>query len=61
MQTTVKATKKGDYVTLTEGGPVWVRGDYCRASRAYILHRWDDINHTVTRKGSTRVFVGFTF
>lgn len=55
--------KPGDYVRLARShtGPVWVRGDYDRSAKAYELRRFDDINHTTTRKGTALVFVGFTF
>lgn len=62
-QTTARATKKGDYVKFkaTESAPIWVRGEYCRASKKYGFHAFDDVNHEMFKKADFVVFVGFTF
>ncbi len=57
----LKTLHKGALVRLKEGGPVWVKGDYCRTSKAYCLTRWDDISASITRKGTAQVFHSFTF
>lgn len=60
---TVASVKRGDYVRLkaSETAPVWVRGDFDRASRTYTLSKADDMNHTTQRKGTALVFADFTY
>ena len=62
-QTTAKSTKKGDYVKFkaTESAPVWVRGEYCRASKKYSFHAFNDVNRETFKKADSVVYVGFTF
>lgn len=59
----IKTLPRGEYVKLrqSETAPVWVKGDYCRNSKMYEFHKFEDVNHTVYRKGDSSVFVGFTF
>lgn len=61
--TKLAKTKKGEYIRLTAlpSAPVWVRGDYDRATKKYALSKFDDANHTTLRAGSTTVHIGFTF
>ena len=59
----IKTLPRGEYVKLrdSETAPVWVKGEYCRSSKMYEFYKFDDVNHTVYRKGDSLVFVGFTF
>lgn len=59
----IKQLPKGEFIKLkdSESAPVWVRGDYDRASRSYSIYKFDDINHESFVRGSRSVFVGFTF
>lgn len=61
----VKVAKvaKGEYVRFVDGpnAPVWVRGEYDRASREYSFCRFDDINRERFLKGTKTVFIGFTY
>ena len=61
MKAKLKDVKKGDYLRLSEGGPVWVRGDYDRALKKYEISRFQDAGHSSFRRGDLSVFVGFTF
>lgn len=60
---TAKSAKKGDYVKFkaAESAPVWVRGEYCRESKKYGFHAFDDVNRETFKKADFAVFVGFTF
>ncbi len=60
---TAKATKKGEYVKFkaAESAPVWVRGEYCRESKKYSFHAFDDVNKETFKKADAVVFIGFTF
>ena len=62
-QMTIKAIPKGEFIKLkdSETSPVWVRGEYDRASRTYSIYKFDDVNQEVFVRGSRSVFVGFTF
>lgn len=57
----ISSLKKGEYVTLVEDGPVWIRGDYCRSEGKYELINCNDMNRFCFRKGVTEVFHGFTY
>lgn len=57
----IKNLPKGEYVRLSEKGPVWVKGGFSPSSRAYTLTRFDDMCHSIERKGTVLVFHGFTF
>lgn len=57
----IKNIKAGEYVRLSENGPVWIRGDYDRRSKTYELYRFDEIGHSIYRKGSALAYYGFTF
>jgi hypothetical protein len=60
-QITIKECKQGEYVQLTDGGPVWIRGTYDRETKKYCLTSFDDIGREILRRGAVKVFVGFTF
>ena len=53
--------KKGEYFTLFNGSPVWVRGEYDRSSKKYSCYRFDDVCHERFYNGSKLVFVDFEF
>jgi hypothetical protein len=55
----VKDTAKGELVMI--GKSVYVRDDYIREEKSYMLTRWDDISRSRLVKGSKLVEVGFTF
>lgn len=59
----IKTLPRGEYVKLrqSETAPVWVKGEYDRSSKMYELHKFDDINQTIYRKGDSFAFIGFTF
>lgn len=53
----------GGFFRLSESAssPVWVRESYERASKKYIVYKYDDVNYWSEMKGSRKVFVGFIF
>lgn len=55
--------KIGDYVRLadTPDAPVWIRDAYDRADKKFVLSSTNDISKSISRKGKTIVFVGFTY
>jgi hypothetical protein len=55
----VKHTVKGELVMI--GKSVYLRDDYIREEKRYMLTRWDDISRSRLVKGSKLVEVGFTF
>ena len=58
----LKSTQKGDYIKKTPTAKkVWVRGEYDRSERRYLLTDFEDVNHTIYMKASHMVFVDFTF
>ena len=59
----VKDLKKGDFFRRNghPDGPVWIRDEYDRVERKYLVYRFDDINHWSYMKGSTKVLTGFTW
>jgi hypothetical protein len=60
--TTIKQTKKGEYIKRTaDTNIVYIRGDYNRTLKQYELIRADDVNLVLYRKGSTLVYIGFTY
>ena len=64
MRTTIIRTlKKGEYFRLTpsDTAPVWVRGEYCRETKKYSTHRFDDVNYERLLGGDWIVYVDFTF
>lgn len=65
-QKLLKDLKKGEWFTLKpieepSENLVWVRGDYDRETKTYGIYKWSDINHESFKKGTTKVYVGFTF
>lgn len=57
----VNELKNGDFFTLVENGPVWVRDEYDRSERKYLVHKFGDVNHWSYLKGGREVFVDFEF
>ena len=52
----------GDFVRRKpDARATYVRGEYDRASRAYVLSDFDDIGRAITLPGKSLVWVGFTF
>jgi len=59
---TLRQTKRGDYVRQVKfSGTTWIRGDYDRESKTYSLGDSMDMNREIFRKGSTLVYIGFTY
>ena len=61
MKSPLKALKRGEYIQLKENGPVWVKGDYDRATKKFSICKADDMNHEAFKAGSLEVFHGFTY
>ena len=59
MMKQVKNTVRGQLVMI--GKSVYVRDDYVREDKRYMLTRWDDISRSRLVKGSKLVEVDFTF
>ena len=59
MMKQVKNTVRGELVMI--GKSVYVRDDYVREDKRYMLTRWDDISRSRLVKGSKLVAVDFTF
>lgn len=58
----LKDVKPGEFVVRKPGAKtVYTRGDYDRTSKTYALDDYDDFCRQVFLKGSTIVYVGFTF
>jgi hypothetical protein len=52
----------GEYVRRRpDARATYIRGDYDRASRAYSLTDFDDVNREITLPGRSLVWIGFTF
>lgn len=53
---------KGEFVKRkADSKKVYVKGDYCRASKAYVLQDWSDINRQIYIKASKPLVIGFDF
>lgn len=66
VQTTIKELKKGEFFTFKEienpeERQIWIRGEYERSEKKYSCYKFSDINHETFKKGTTKVWVGFTF
>ena len=59
----LKDVKKGEYIRLTRPAKMtYIRGDYVRDGlNKYSVINFDDMNKERFLKGSTKVWVGFTF
>ena len=62
-QTELRNVKHGDFFRLSnsEIAPVWVRGDYNRASKKFEAYKYDNVNYWNEFRGSRIVFVDFEF
>ena len=62
----LKDIKVGEYFTLkaieepTEN-QVWVKDSFDRSTKKYDVYKFADVNHFSQKKGTTKVYVGFTF
>lgn len=63
MQTvTIKSIKQGEYIKRKpDAKAVYIRGEYCKAAKAYSCVDANDINREILIKGDKLVFVGFTY
>lgn len=66
IQTTIKELKKGEFFTFKEienpeERQVWIRGEYERSEKKYSCYKFSDTNHETFKKGTVKVWVGFTF
>lgn len=62
-QTTLNKIKAGEYFKRKpDAAGVYIRGEYCRESRKYQCNKASDVwgNGTLL-KGSTIVYIGFTY
>lgn len=62
----LKELKQGEYFTkkaieYPTGKQVWIRGEYCRENRKYLIYNWDDTNRFSWMDGNKEVFTEFTF
>lgn len=61
-QKTIREIKPGEYFKRKpDSQKVYSRGEYCRESKRYICGDFDDISRSISLKGDSLVFVGFTF
>lgn len=66
MKKKVRELKKGDYFTKKDISEpdetqVWVRGDYCREDKKYIIYKFSDVNHFGLMSGDKEVYTEFYF
>jgi ribosomal protein L31E len=58
----LKHTSPGEFIKRKNTSTkMYIRGHYDRATKTYSLIDWEDINREIFLKGTTKVFVGFTF
>ena len=62
----LKDLKKGDYFTKKDiseptESQVFIRGEYCREDKKYIVYRFSDVNDFQMMKGDKEVFTEFYF
>lgn len=61
-QVKLSEVKNGDYIKRkSDSRQVWIKIDYCREAKKYILVNTDDIGHSMLMKGSTLVFLDFEY
>lgn len=59
---TIKQVKQGDYFKRkADAKAVYIRGEYCKASKAYSCIDTDNINKELMIKGDKIVVIGFTY
>jgi hypothetical protein len=58
----VRDVTKGDYVKRkTDSKAVYIKGDYCRITKAYELRDTSDISRSIYVKPDKVVVIGFTY
>jgi hypothetical protein len=58
----ISQTKNGEYIKRKpDSKKVYIRGAFCKISKAYSCIDFDDINNEIFIKSNTIVFVDFTF
>lgn len=62
----LKDLKKGDYFTKKDiseptESQVFIRGEYCREDKKYVIYRFSDVNDFQLMKGDKEVFTDFVF
>lgn len=58
----VETLKKGEYVKRKQDAKkVYIRSEYCRESKGYLLQDCDDHCRTITVKKGVKLFVGFSY
>lgn len=62
----LKELKQGEYFTKKDISEptetqVFVRGEYCREDKKYIIYRFSDVNDFQMMKGDKEVFTDFVF
>lgn len=61
-QERINTVRKGDFVKRTETAKtVYIKGDYCRATKRYSLIDTEDISREVFVRAGALVYVGFTY
>ena len=59
---TARQIKKGEFVKRkADAAKVYVRDEYCRASKKIALVDFDDMNRVVYVKPEAALFIGFEF
>lgn len=60
---TIRELKQGEFFRLRKSAtdPVWIRGKYVPELKKYSTCKFDDVNHERHLKGSTKVYIGFTY
>lgn len=60
---TIRELKQGELFRLRKSAtaPIWVRDQYVPLLKKYSTHKFKDINHEHSLKGSTIVYVGFIY
>lgn len=57
-----KYIKRGEYVKRKEGAKsVFIRGEYCRATKRYSLVDTEDLSREVWVKADTVLFINFDY
>ena len=61
-QIQLKDVKKGEFIRRKADSKVtYIKGDYDRTNKDYSCINFDDINKELFIKGTTKVWIGFTF
>ncbi len=61
-QVMLKDVKPGDYFKRkADARAVYIKEHYCRSDKVYCCSDTDNINREVFLKGTTKVFIDFTF